>query len=95
MRDFTTDSTAAVYDYADKSGLVPDFVKQSSLITSEDVAGLPDYAFADEENRLFPCHTKEATVMSAIYFMADGEGSQKVLDTIQKRANAFDVTDQV
>lgn len=91
MRDFTTDSTAAVYDYADKNGLVPGFVKQSSLITSEDVKDLPVYAFADEVNRLFPCHTKEATVLSAIYFMADGNENNNVLETIQKRAAAFDV----
>lgn len=95
MRDFITDTTAAIFDYADKQGLVPEFVKQSNIITKEDADQLPDRAFADQYNRLFPCHTKEATVVSSIYFLADGNGDPNTLDTIMKRAAAFGVEDDV
>lgn len=95
MRDFVTDKTAAVYDYADKNGLVPDFVKQASIITEEEVQELPDAAFADPVNRLYPCHTKQATVLSAIYSLSEGIFDGPVADTINKRASVFDVTEQV
>lgn len=95
MNDFTTDSTAAVFAYADDNGLVPDFVKKASIITKEDVKDLPDIAFADPANRLYPCHTKEATVLSAIYHKSNMDDNQRVWDTICKRAAAFQVQDEV
>lgn len=95
MNDFITDNTAAVFAYADQHGLVPDFVKQSNVITKEDVKDLPDIVFADQVNRLYPCHTKEATVLSAIYHKAAMEDNPVVWDTIQKRAAAFEVQHEV
>lgn len=95
MQDFTTDTTAAIYAYADDQGLVPEFVKKASVISGEDTRSLPDMAFADPVNRLYPCHTKEATVMSAIYVQANMEDSHSIWSTVEKRAAAFDCTDEV
>lgn len=95
MTDFTTDNTAAVFAYADSNGLVPDFVKQANVITKDDVKDLPDAAFADQVNRLYPCHTKEATVLSAIYHKSTLDDNPIIWDTIQKRAAVFEVQDIV
>lgn len=93
--DFTTDTTAAIFEYADERGLVPEFVKQSSHIGPDDVAGLHDRAFADENARLYPCHTKEATILSAIYSQAQGDDTPGVREKIASFAEAFGVQDEV
>lgn len=93
--DFTTDTTGAIFEFADERGLVPEFVKQSSHIGPEDVAELNDRAFADEAARLYPCHTKEATVLSAIYSQAQGDDTPGVREKIAAFADAFGVSGEV
>lgn len=94
-QDFTTDKTAAIFDYADKAGLIPDFVKQSSFVSAEEVADMPDRIFADQNARLYPCHTKAATLVSAVYAAANQDDTYGVREEIEKRAATFDITEEV
>ena len=93
--DFTTDNTGAIFEYADENGLIPDFVKQSSHIGPDDVAEFHDRAFADEDARLYPCHTKEATILSAVYSQAQGDDTPGVREKIASAAAAFGVSGEV
>lgn len=95
--DFLNDKSAAVLGYAFDNNILPDFVKEASMPTQEEVKELKDIAFADPFNREFPCHTKVATVLSALYAAANME-SDDIVEGINKKANAFgisDVTDSI
>lgn len=93
--DYTTDTNCAIFEHAYEHGLIPDFVKNSSVIKAEDVAHLHSRAFADEEARLYPCHTKEATVLSAVYSQAQGDDAPELRDKIASIADAFGVRKEV
>lgn len=93
--DYTTDTNGAIFEHADEHGLIPDFVKRSAQITADSVASLHSRAFADEDARLYPCHTKEATILSAIYSQAQGDDSSGVREKIASVADAFGVRAEV
>lgn len=93
--DFLNDKTGAVLNYAFDNNLLPEFVKQASMEELHNVEGLIDSAFADNYNRVYPCHTKEATVLSALYAAANRDSNPKVKENIEKLASAFQVTDEV
>lgn len=92
--DFLNDKTAAILGYAFQNNLLPAFVKEASMPTKEDVEGLKDNAFANVYTREFPCHTKEATVLSALYAAANGE-DEEILEEISKKASVYGILDEV
>lgn len=93
--DYTTDTNGAIFEHAYEHGLIPGFVKQSTRITADSVAELHSRAFADERARLYPCHTKEATILSAVYSQAQGDDSLEVREKIASVADAFGVRAEV
>lgn len=93
--DFLNDKTGAILNYAFDNELLPEFVKEASMDEIQDVQDLNDKAFADQVNRLFPCHTKEATVLSALYIAANHEQDEEVLNNLNKVASVFEVSDEV
>lgn len=88
--DFLQDKTGGILDYAFQNDLLPDFVKEASMPTLNDVQDLKDNAFANPIERSYPCHTKEATVLSALYAAANNE-DDGILDNIKKMASAYEV----
>ena len=48
---------------------LPEFVKEGSVPTSDEVGRLPHTAFADQTSKQFPVHTKEACYLSYAYFI--------------------------
>lgn len=93
--DFLNDRTGAVLNYAFENNLLPEFVKEASVDELHNVDGLIDEAFADKYNRLYPCHTKEATVLSALYAAANNNCESSVKDNIVKIASAFQINEEV
>lgn len=93
--DYTTDTNGAIMEHAAEHGLIPEFVDKSARITADDVAQLNSRAFADEDARLYPCHTKEATILSAVYSQAQGDDSPAVREKIASIADAFGVREEV
>jgi len=78
---------------------LPEFVKSASQL---DVCGddLAPHQFADVTRRLFPCHTKAATVVSSIFFHEKkAELNKHLASAIEKRLTNFadfhGVTDHV
>lgn len=76
----------------------PDFVKQAT-VEEIDVPeeGIPPHLYADVNFRLYPCHTKAATVVAAAQFKEDAhkygeERRQAILDNLRKHARAFDIS---
>lgn len=68
--DQTLDLTGAVRHRLQQQFDAPEFVKTAShaAIHGDDAVPLPDHVYADRRRRLFPCHTKAATFVSAMYF---------------------------
>ena len=90
--DFLNDKTGAIIGYAFENSLLPDSIKQASMPTSEEVNGLKDNAFANPFDREYPCHNKQATVLSALYAAASYE-DEAVIDGIKKMASAYGIED--
>lgn len=93
--DFLNDKTGAILNYAFENNLLPEFVKEASVDELHNTDGLIDSAFADKYNRLYPCHTKEATVLSALYSAANREDNLQIKEHITKIASAFQVSSEV
>lgn len=68
--DFTNDNSGAVIIYGAQNNLLPDYVKKSERITQVEADCLNKVAFADRQKRELPCHTKAASVLSALYCAA-------------------------
>lgn len=86
--DFLHDKTAAILGYAFEQNLLPEFIKEASMPTQEEVKDLKDNAFANPLTREYPCHNKQATVLSALYAAANYE-DEAVLDNIKKMASTY------
>jgi len=73
-------------------GEVPEFVKESQEITTEEVKQLPGTSFADAGREL-PTHTKAATWMSALKYEKAGENSwdQKTQENLEKAAKFWGI----
>lgn len=92
--DFLNDKTAAILGYAFQNNLLPDFVKEASMPQTEDVEDLRLEAFAKPETREYPCHTKEATILSALYAAASAQEND-VKENIVKFASAYNILEDV
>lgn len=82
----------------------PAALKQASAERLTPPADLPNTAYADPTTRTFPLHTKEATILSAVYLfgqLADGEKwasampADRVVSRLERAASFFGVTDDV
>jgi len=64
----------------------PDFVKSASHESTHGSETLPRHVYADQYNKLYPCHSAPATWLSALHF-ADkkAEFNEKRAEEIQKR----------
>lgn len=91
-QDFIGINNPAIFAWADSHGLAPAWLKEASIPTEEDIQGLNKVAFANPYLREFPCHTKEATMMSAIWDAANGA---IVADNIKKFAEAHGIRTEV
>lgn len=67
---------------------VPDFVKSASQDRLNGDEALPRHLYADQHNKLYPCHTAPATWMSALFF-ADKQAQfdEKTAGVIKSRIN--------
>jgi hypothetical protein len=59
----------------------PDFVKSASQDRTHGTDELPRHVYADQYNKLYPCHSAAATWLSALYF------ADKKAEFAEKRAN--------
>ena len=85
--DFVTANNPAIFGYLQEKDAIPGYVLSSNKITKEEVDRLDKVAFANQAERLYPCHTKEACWESAAYFAGSGESDANVKANIEKMAS--------
>lgn len=73
----------------------PEFVKEASVSEINDIADLPENAFALPKQRCYPCHTKAAAWLSYLYFINEGQSNQAVKDRLHKFASFFGIEDEI
>lgn len=95
MPDFTTDQNPDLFMWMDSRGLVPDYVLDSGMLEPSDFEKLASTAFADPENRLYPCNTKEACWMSAVHYTGRGGDDQRIIGNIEKMADWHGIREDV
>jgi len=101
--DQTTDySFRELHKFLKKASVIPEYVKEYSDKT--DYTSLPKEAFADQYNRAFPKHTKEATYLSNVHFVNKKAELEKkynksyiseVSDRLNKSAELFGITEDI
>ncbi|MEM3062714.1 MAG: hypothetical protein QW303_04100, partial [Nitrososphaerota archaeon] len=80
---------------------MPAFVKNASVEElNVDEEKLPDHLFADDKFRLYPCHTKVATALSAALFREDfdkySEERQKyIMKNLLSHARSLKIASEV
>lgn len=77
MIDSTVDRGLAHLFQLGKTHEFPEFVKEASLPTSDEVALLPRTSFADPFNRKFPLHTKASCYLQYCYFLKQKADMEK------------------
>lgn len=93
--DFVSDNNPSVFSYLIDNDMVPDYVLESRPVTQEECDGLDKVAFADQYNRLFPCHTKEACWQSAAYTAGKFITDDSLRSSIVKAASLHGIEDDV
>lgn len=93
--DYVGDNNPAILMFAHENGLLPDYFLDSEQITAENTKNLYKIAFADPENRKFPCHTKAACLHSAIWYAANAVDEPSVKQGIEKMAAVHNITEDV
>jgi hypothetical protein len=73
VKDYMTDENPTPLFVAEAAREMPDYVKQGSFPTEEEVKELAPAMFADPFARQLPCHTKVAMLLSGIYFHGSDE----------------------
>ena len=93
--DYVGDNNPAILTFAHSNGLLPDYFLDSEQITAENTKNLYKVAFADQENRKFPCHTKAACLHSAIWYAANNMNEPEIKSGIEKLAAVHGISDDV
>ena len=93
--DFVTANNPAIFGYLQEKDAIPGYVLSSNKITKEEVDRLDKVAFANQAERLYPCHTKEACWESAAYFAGSGESDANVKANIEKMASFHGIEEDV
>ena len=88
--DFVTANNPAIFGYLQEKDAIPGYVLSSNKITKDEVDGLDKVAFANQAERLYPCH-KEACWESA----ASGSGDATVKANIEKMASYHGIEEDV
>lgn len=93
--DFVTDKNPDIFIELYNQGVTPDYVLDSDRYSEEDVDKLNRVAFADQEHKLYPCHTKAACWQSAAHFIGRQKDNKDVASCIMKMAAYHGITEDV
>lgn len=93
MQDHVGDQNPTYLFKAAEHVALPDYITQGVTFAPSDVEHLPEFSFADRVNRLFPIHTKEAAVMSAMCFYGRLYSDAAIERELVKAADAHGVAD--
>jgi hypothetical protein len=88
MIDPVSDMGLAHFHQITKVIDLPDFVKEGSVPTPEEVERLPHTSFADQIGKKFPVHTKEACYLSYAYFLRQKDSfTKRAASRIERKFN--------
>lgn len=93
--DFTEDNNPDFLLYLDEQNAIPDYVRDSDVLTKSACVDLSEKAFADPTHRLYPCHTKEACWFSAAHFAARHNADESIKANIEKQASLHGISEDV
>lgn len=93
--DFVTDKNPDIFIELYNQGVTPDYVLDSDRYSEEDIDKLNRVAFADQEHKLYPCHTKAACWQSAAHFIGRQKDDKDIAACIEKMAAYHGITEDV
>lgn len=92
--DYIGLNNPAVFNYANDAGLIPSYFTDAIIPDEESIKDLNPVAFADPYGKTYPCHTKVACVMSAIWNAANGD-TEYLSDNIKAHAKVLGIESDV
>lgn len=90
-KDFVRDQNPTPIYFAFREEQLPEYIKEATSITPEDLSGLHESAFADRVNKLHPIHNKVAALLSGVYLTGHSENKGPVWDTVKKACEYYGV----
>ncbi len=98
LTDFLDDKNLQKLNSITNISEIPEFVKEG-IDRAINIEGVHNMFFADPVNRKFPCHTKTATWLSAVYFFNNdtlqNEYKDLITNRIEKAAERFGIKEEV
>jgi len=94
-RDYVDANTTDLFLKLSDANLIPEYVYDSEIITSDVTKQLKDIAFADPKTRSYPCFSKAACWMSAAWAAGRLEEDEEVKENIVKMAKIHHIEDDV
>lgn len=93
--DYVGDKNPTVLLYAMENGLLPQDMWKEPIPNEESISDLSDNAFANPYSREYPCHTKVACMISAVWDASKGSAHPLVSANIRKHASAQGIEAEV
>lgn len=93
--DYVGDKNPTPFLYAMDNNLLPQETWKEPIPNVESISGLADAAFANPYSREYPCHTKVACMLSAVWDASKGSDNPLVSANIRKHAAAHGVGAEV
>ena len=93
--DYVGDKNPTVLLYAMDNNLLPQSTWQEPIPSLDSIGDLADNAFANPYSRTYPCHTKAACMMSAVWDASKGATHPLVSANIRKHASAQGISEEV
>lgn len=94
-RDYVDANATDLFLKLSSANLIPEYVYDSEIITSDVTKQLKDIAFADPKTRSYPCFSKAACWMSAAWAAGRLEEDEEVKENIVKMAKLHNIEDDV
>jgi len=96
MSDHISDNNHSLLSQLRKDVALPDFVKEATVFTEEDVRQLPMSCFADPHSKKYPIHTKADTWLSIAYHHKYGNASNKMVieEMLSKAAKLWEIDEE-
>lgn len=92
MDQFHDPSLRKLWSLVKDRPAVQSLIKTAAIEDGSEVDALPNSAFADQDNRLYPIHTPEHAVMSSLYMEKQASVRDEVKHAVKVALDLYDIT---
>ena len=95
QKDFVSDANPKPLYKAGLANSLPQYVKDYTLPTQDEMCKFSSVAFADKHNRLHPINSKAATFLSGIYLHGTGKYNSAEMESVKQAASFYGIEEDL